>query len=211
MGLDPPGAGGATSVRPVNRLLVTGFEPFGGLMRNPSQAVVEALPDALPSGASLVRRVLPVDRVTGPRAALDAIAAAEHVDAVLALGVAVGTPAVQVERVFINHCEDGTYTGRLVEQAADGHFSGLPIQALVEAGIGAGVPTVVSNSAGTYVCNALGFTLRQQLPGLPSGFVHLPMTPGDDVPPGTPTLPIEQELGAVTAMLIALDGWLRGS
>lgn len=193
------------------RLLVTGFDPFGGLTRNPSQAVVEALPDVLPTGASLVRRVLPVDRIAGPHAALAEISSAPDIDAVLALGVAFGTSTIQVERVFINHCEDGAFSGRLEELAPDGHFAGLPIEALVAAGAGAGAPTAVSNSAGTYVCNALGFTLRQQLPELPSGFVHLPMTPGDDVPPGTPTLPFEQELAAVTAMLTTLDRWLRGS
>lgn len=192
------------------RLLVTGFEPFGGLSRNPSQAVVEALPDLLPTGGSLVRRVLPVDRVAGPATAL-ALVEEHEVDAAVGLGVAVGSTAVQVERVFINLCVEPGYDGPLEQAGADGWFASVPVDVLRLAAARTGAPAVVSNTAGTYVCNALGYQLRQQRPSLTSGFIHLPMTPGEDVSPGTPTLALDQELAAVTAALCALDTWLAAA
>ncbi len=41
-------------------LLVTGFEPFGGLAHNPSQAILALLPEAL-GGVPLRKALLPVD------------------------------------------------------------------------------------------------------------------------------------------------------
>lgn len=188
-------------------ILVTGFQPFAGLARNPSAEVVQALPDVLPCGARLVRRVLPVERLAGPAEALEAT---DGVDAAVGLGLALGSSAIQVERVFVNLCEDQGFQGRLVEDGPDGWFSSLPTALLRDAALGTGVPAQLSNTAGTYICNALGYQLRQQRPDLPAGFVHLPATPADDLPQGTPTLLLQDEVTAVTALLTALDDWLLG-
>lgn len=68
-------------------ILVTGFEPFNGMNHNPSQVVLEALPDKLPSGTTLIRTLLQVDRHAGPQRAIQALD--EYaVDAVVGMGVA---------------------------------------------------------------------------------------------------------------------------
>ena len=48
----------------------------------------------------------------------------------------------------------------------------------------AGIPARVSNSAGTHLCNSILYQTRAYLEaeekgGVPTGFVHLPLTPED--------------------------------
>ncbi len=77
-------------------ILLTGFEPFGGLARNPSADVALAL-----AGRNVEAAVLPVDyERVGP--ALDELLARPW-DAIVLMGVAIGRAAISLERVAINH------------------------------------------------------------------------------------------------------------
>jgi len=146
------------------KVLVTGFEPFGGEKINPSWEAVKALPEEL-NGATLLKVQLPVSfkRV---RKILPGLISGERPDTVLLTGQAGGRPNVTVERVAIN-VMDSTMPDNdgfkpedepVFEGAPDAYFATIPVKEVVKALRNAKIPAGVSNTAGTYVCNTAMFT-----------------------------------------------------
>ncbi len=184
-------------------ILLTGFEPFGGLVRNPSADVAMAL-----AGRNVEAAVLPVDyERVGP--ALDELLA-RHWDAIVLMGVAIGRGAISLERVAINH-RDGTRpdnTGRAPPEPAvvpggpDAYFSTLPLESLRDHIAATGVPVEISLTAGAYLCNTSFYLARHKTGDIPCGFVHLPPTP--DLACGATPLPLADQMRGVGALLEAL-------
>lgn len=161
-------------------ILVTGFEPFGGLRRNPSGDLATAL-----AGPGVEGAVLPVDYArVGP--ALEALLERPW-DAVVLLGVAVGRPHLSLERVAINFRDPARPDNadavpdrpEIVPGGPDAYFSTLPLEALRDALAALGLPVEISLTAGAYLCNASFYLARHALAerGTPCGFVHVPPTP----------------------------------
>lgn len=168
------------------KVLVTGFEPFGGEKINPSWEAVKALPGEV-GGAEIVKKRLPVT-FRGVREVLPRLIVEERPDVVIMTGQAGGRPNVTVERVAIN-VMDSTMPDNegfapedepVFEGAPAAYFSTLPIKAIVRALRGAGIPAGISNTAGTYVCNAAMFTALHTIAveGMKTkaGFVHVPFS-----------------------------------
>lgn len=202
------------------RVLVTGFEPFGGETINPSWLVAQALNGERIGGAQVVGRRLPC--VFG--AALQALDGAldEFRPAlVIALGQAAGRCDLSFERVAINlddaPCTDNAgaqpIDRRVIEGGPAAYFTSLPVKAIVGALRERGIPASLSMSAGGFVCNHLFFGLMHRLaarPGVRGGFVHLPLLPEQAVRhPGQPSLPLVTLIQgvrlAIEAALIARD------
>ncbi len=168
------------------KVLVTGFEPFGGEKINPSWEAVKALPDEL-DGATLMKVRLPVS-FKGVREILPRLIVKERPDIVLLTGQAGGRPNVTVERVAINVMDsevpdnDGfkPEDEPVFEGAPDAYFATIPVKAVVRALRRAGIPAGVSNTAGTYVCNTAMFTALHTIAvsGMESkaGFIHVPFS-----------------------------------
>src|SRR5436305_379336 len=93
----------------MTRVLVTGFEPFGGETINPSWEVARAVGARVPvvCGADIVTALLPVDP-HGVRAALECAITERNPDLLLMLGQAGGRAQLTPERIGINLV---TYTG----------------------------------------------------------------------------------------------------
>ncbi|AHL23369.1 pyroglutamyl-peptidase I [Thermococcus nautili] len=168
------------------KVLVTGFEPFGGEEINPSWEAVKALPEEL-NGATLLKVQLPVS-FTRVREILPRLITKERPDIVLLTGQAGGRPNVTVERVAIN-VMDSTMPDNdgfkpedepVFEGAPDAYFATIPIKAVVKALRKAGIPAGVSNTAGTYVCNTAMFTALHTIAvsGMETkaGFIHVPFS-----------------------------------
>ena len=168
------------------KVLVTGFEPFGGEEINPSWEAVKALPDEL-NGATLLKVRLPVSfkRV---REILPRLIAREKPDIILLTGQAGGRPNVTVERVAIN-IMDSTMPDNdgfkpedepVFEGAPDAYFATISVKGVVKALRKAGIPAGVSNTAGTYVCNTAMFTALHTIAvsGMETkaGFIHVPFS-----------------------------------
>lgn len=155
------------------RILLTGFEPFGGETVNPSADVVHALHGSTIAGHEVV--------------VLDDAIKAHAPTLVLALGQAATRSELCVERVAIN-LDDARIPDNAGAEPIDApvvrggpaaYFSTLPVKAMVAAMREAGVPASVSYSAGTYVCNHVFYWLQHRLAGsgVRSGFLHLPLLP----------------------------------
>jgi pyroglutamyl-peptidase len=169
------------------KVLVTGFEPFGGDAVNSSADAVAALAASWAGPDELVTAVLPVafDQVRSADGPLLRLLDEHAPDVVVAVGLADGITQLQVERVAINLMDaripDNDGSQPVDAPVADGgpaaRFATLPVKAAVAAVREAGIPAGVSYSAGTYVCNASFYAVQHALaerPGVLSGFVHVP-------------------------------------
>lgn len=168
--------------------LVTGFEPYGGFGDNPSGQVAAALHGQRIGSVSIASRILPVRFRDLGNSTRDVLAEVDPV-AVVNLGQAPGETTVRLERVAVNVADFAISDNageRVMDQAVDEEgvaalFSTLPLAEIRNALLGAGIPATVSNSAGTYLCNAAMYEfLRRVGQGAgapPCGFIHLPSTP----------------------------------
>ena len=170
------------------KLLLTGFEPFGGSDINPSEQVVKSLAQTGIKGIELNTVILPVDRKAGPDKLIHAVKETQP-DAVVCLGEARGRLAICLERVAVNlldyRIEDNA--GNLIQDqpiAPDGpaaYFCTLPVRKMVEAVQKVGVPARLSLSAGAFLFNQVTYALLHHLDSqgkaLPAGFIHLPNLP----------------------------------
>lgn len=168
-------------------ILLTGFEPFGGRADNPSWEVVRRIA-AMPEFEGKIMPVrLPVSFEKAPEAIRRAMA--EHKpDAVLMLGFSAKREKISVERAAINIKDaknpdnDGVrpVDEPIAKNGPAAIFSTLPIKTILGAIQGAGIDAIVSNSAGTYVCNTAFYSAlnyAKRLSNHPKvGFIHLPDT-----------------------------------
>ena len=167
------------------KILVTAFEPFGGELLNSSREAL-TLVDKKTAGADIIKLILPV--VFGESARLLQTAVRrEAPDAVLCLGEAAGRDCITPERVAIN-LEDARIPDnagaapqdRPVEPGGpDACFTTLPVKRMALAIREAGLPAMVSLSAGSFVCNHLMYSLlrfcQKEYPRTRAGFMHLPL------------------------------------
>jgi pyroglutamyl-peptidase len=155
------------------RVLLTGFEPFGAHQVNPSMLLAERLGGV----------VLPVSTRRLPEELERAIAHARP-DIVLGLALAGLRTQVAVERVAIN-CLDFPFPdndGALVEgeEIVPGgpaaYFATVPVRAIAAAWQAEEIPSYLSNTAGTYICNQMLYTACRlaERYGFRTGFIHVP-------------------------------------
>ena len=187
------------------RLLITGFDPFGGSKINPSWMAVNMLPEQV---GDYVLCKLPIPTVCGKAAELVLEKAAEFKpDLILCIGLAGGRDAVTPERIAVNirdakisDNEGNQPSGdRITADGPAAYFATAPVEKMSGAIRDAGIPSCVSNTAGTFVCNDVLYTLlcRYEGTNVKVGFIHVPNVPEL----GSPSLPIEQIVSALIAAI----------
>ncbi len=169
------------------KILVTAFDPFGGESINPALEAVKLMKNHI-DGAEIVKLEIP----TVFRKSIDKVAEAiikENPDVVLSIGQAGGRFEVTPERVAIN-VDDARIPDNegnqpidvpIYEDGAPAYFTTLPVKAMVEAIRSAGLPSSLSNSAGTFVCNHIMYGVLYQIEkmgkNICAGFIHVPFIP----------------------------------
>lgn len=192
-------------------VLLTGFEPFDGQTVNASWLAVQEVAARWEGPTVLDVRCLPVS-FRGARQALRSAVAEVRPHVVLCVGEA-ARPAVGLERVAVNVIDaripdnDGSapVDVPVVAGAPIAFLSRLPLKAALLAAQATGVPVEVSNTAGTYVCNATFYALMHLLersPEVVGGFVHVPRTP-EQVGPDEASLSTAAAADVLLAVLSA--------
>ena len=168
----------------IMKILVTGFEPFGGEAVNPSWLAVSQIPDEV-KGAEVIKKQLPVEWFRALEI-LEGYIKEYRPDVVMLAGQAGGADAMRIERVGVNLCEasipdnagrslmgDPIYYG-----APAAYFSTFPYRAMYDAVKAAGIPVRHSFSAGAYLCNHVLYGALHmaalRYPGIKAGFIHVP-------------------------------------
>ncbi len=166
------------------KILITGFDPFGGEKVNPAFEVLKKLKKNI-AGAKITLLEVPTvfgDSVAKVTAAIGKL----KPDAVLMIGQAGGRYEISVERVGIN-LNDARIPDNKNKQPIDesidaggpaAYFATLPVKDMVKAIRKAGVPASVSYTAGTFVCNHLLYGVlnhcAKNAPKVKAGFIHIP-------------------------------------
>ena len=197
------------------KILVTGFQPFGGESMNPAWEAVSRLPDTI-GDATVTKVEVPVVFGRGPEAVERAVEEVEP-DLVLCVGQAGGRAKITPEFVGINYADarspdnDGCQpvAERIVDGGPDAYFATLPVKAMVQAMQEAGVPAEVSYTAGTYVCNDVMYSLLHTLatrhPGVRGGFLHVPYATeqATHLPASTPSMSVDDMARGIAVALEA--------
>jgi len=166
------------------KILVTGFEPFGGETVNPSWEAVVRLPDII-AGAEVTKLLLPTEFAGAEKCILAAIEAFTP-DMVFCTGQAAGRNSLSFERVAIN-LRDASIADNAGFKPEDeavfpggetAYFVTAPVKLMSHAVRAAGLPAELSLSAGAFVCNDVLYTLLRRLDGsgIPGCFIHLPLS-----------------------------------
>ena len=198
------------------KIIVTGFDPFGGEKINPSIECVKALPGI--KGVELIRLELPtVFKESAKR--LNEVINEVKPDAVLSVGQAGGRPGITMERIAIN-VDDARIPDNISQQPIDeiiqtegaaAYFSTLPIKRIVKAIREAGISAEVSNSAGTFVCNHIMyqalFAATKAEKTFKAGFMHIPFIPEQTT--DKPSLPLEESTKALQIAIETIRDYLN--
>lgn len=173
------------------KVLITGFDPFGGESINPALEAVKQLPDTI-EGAKVIKLEIP----TVFRKSLEKIEEniiKHNPDVVISIGQAGGRFGITPERVAIN-IDDARIPDNETNQPIDipifedgdaAYFTTLPIKAMVKEMQDNGIPASVSNTAGTFVCNHVMYGVlymtAKKYPNIKAGFIHVPYIPSQVV------------------------------
>ncbi len=195
----------------MKKLLITGFDPFGGETVNPAWEAVKLLPDVV-GAYELTKMEIPTVFGAASQKALDAAQKVQP-DVILCIGQAGGRKAITPEMVGINlrHARIADNAGNQPQDepvAADGpaaYFATVPVRKMTAAIEAAGIEAAVSYSAGTFVCNDTLYAVLHHYAGTPvqAGFVHVPFLP-EQAKEGVPFMPLETIVRGLAAMIEAL-------
>ena len=192
----------------MKKLLITGFEPFGGQTVNPSWQSVLALENQIGEYV-LTKLEIPTAFKEGAKRVLEK---AEQIcpDVIICVGQAGGRNAVTPEVIAINLMDanipdnlgNQPINERVLEDGENAYFSTLPIREMVEAINKVGVPAKLSYSAGAFVCNEVLYTLLHAFKqtNVKVGFIHVPYFP-EQANGSAPSLEKEQIVKALTACI----------
>ncbi len=166
------------------KVLITGFDPFGGEKINPAWEAVKGIKNII-EGAKIIKLEIPTVFNKSIEKVKEAMEL-EKPDIVLCIGQAGGRYDITIERVAINvddaRIEDNEKNQPIdipvFEDGENAYFSNLPIKAMVEEIKGQGIPASISNSAGTFVCNHIMYGvlyhINKTYKNMRGGFIHVP-------------------------------------
>lgn len=195
----------------MKKLLITGFDPFGGATVNPSWEAVKRLPEAV-SSYELTKLEIPTVFGVGAGKVLEAAKALQP-DVILCVGQAGGRSGITPEVVGINLREAGSADNAgnrmtnvpVAEDGPAAYFATVPVREMVKALKEAGISAGLSFSAGAFVCNDVLYTLLHHYHGSKTqvGFIHVPFLP-EQAKPGVASLPLKTITAALEITIQAL-------
>jgi pyroglutamyl-peptidase len=194
----------------MKKLLITGFEPFGGENINPSWEAVLRLPNEI-GEYELTKLCIPVVFGKATEKVME-VARELRPDAIVCIGQAGGRCAVTPELVGINlrHATIPDNEGNqpidepIVENGEKAFFSTLPVRKIATAIKEQGIHSQVSYSAGAYVCNDVLYTLLSHYKESATrvGFIHIPYSTEQNK---APSMDINLIVKGLTAAIENID------
>lgn len=170
----------------MKRVIITGFEPFADNLTNPTQTIIEKLKTLKFPQQETIPQVLPVTFNESFKNLSESIKElSKHnkkIDAIIMLGLAENRTSIQPEKIAINWIEariadnngEKPKSQKIVENAPDGIFTNFSMEKTFYAAKNFSLPSTLSFSAGTYVCNFLYFQVLYHYPEIPAIFIHFP-------------------------------------
>lgn len=166
------------------KILLTGFDPFGGEPVNPAEEAVKRVSDNI-RGAEVIKLTIPTVQTKSVKAIEEAIET-HNPDIVISIGQAGGRFDITPERVAINmndfrikDNEGNQPTDEVIqEDGQPAYFTNLPVKAMVKHMNDNNIPATLSYTAGTFVCNhvmyGILYMIDKKYPNIKGGFIHIP-------------------------------------
>ena len=194
------------------KLLLTGFDPFGGEKINPALEVVKQVEDQI-ANVQISKLEIPTVFEQSAAKIYQAIKE-EQPDVVLNVGQAGGRYGITPERVAIN-LNDARIPDNQGQQPSEqlihkngqtAYFTQLPVKKIVAVIQAQGIPSYVSTTAGTFVCNHVMYQVQylidKKFPNLKGGFIHLPYLPQQAAKlKNMPSLSLADDVRGLTAAI----------
>ena len=194
------------------KILLTGFDPFGGESINPSYEAIKKITINNPS-IEVIKKEIPTVFKKAIEV-LDETIESVKPDVVVCTGQAGGRFDISLERVGINIVDaripdndgDQPIDEKIFEDGQEAYFSTIPIKAIVKRMRENGIPASVSNTAGTFVCNYIFYgamyLIDKKYPTIKGGFVHVPFLPEQVTEKvNTPSMSLENITRAFEVMI----------
>lgn len=193
----------------MKKVLVTGFDPFGGETVNPALEAIKLLQNRTFNDAEIITKEVPTVFYKSIKTLENYIEEVKP-NIVICIGQAGGRSEITVERVAIN-INDARIPDNENNQPIDtpvivggpaAYFSNIPIKLIVQNIKEAGIPASVSQTAGTFVCNHLFYGLAHLIAtkytDIVGGFIHIPYLPEQAVQhSGNPSMGIDSIVNAL--------------
>ena len=188
----------------MKKVLLTGFEPFGGSDINASWETAVRVGQLSPKGIVVETVQLPVSFKRAGEAIRKDLRE-KHPDVLVMLGQRGNGTSIDIERIAINLMDsvnpdnDGYHPQEqtIVDWGEAAYFSNLPVKTLRDALLHRGIPARVSNSAGLYVCNSTYYNALNEIYdqglSIKAVFIHLPIISED--------FPIEMLTDAILSII----------
>lgn len=201
----------------MKKVLITGFDPFDKEPINPAYEAIKGLEDEI-AGAKIIKVEIPTVSYKAINKTIELIES-EQPDIVINVGQAGGRFGITPEKVGINlndfRIKDNEGNQpldcKIAEDGAPAYFTTLPVKAMVESIKAAGLPSSLSYSAGTFVCNQVMYGVAHYIADnnldIKSGFIHIPfMTEQVIEKKNQPSLSLAQlTIGLEAAITAALN------
>ncbi|HFR4146552.1 pyroglutamyl-peptidase I [Bacillus cereus] len=203
-------------------VLLTGFDPFGGENINPAWEVAKGLHEKTIGEYKIISKQIPTVFYKSISVLKEYIEELGP-EITICIGQAGGRPDITIERVAIN-IDDARIADNegnqpvdvpVVEEGAIAYWSTLPMKAIVKKLREEGIPSSVSQTAGTFVCNHLFYGLMHELEKhdkkIKGGFIHIPFLPEQASNyPGQPSMSLSTiskgiELAIEVTMTVEVD------
>ncbi|WMM24168.1 pyroglutamyl-peptidase I [Tissierella sp. MB52-C2] len=199
------------------KVLITGFDPFGGEKINPAYEAIKDLEDNI-GGAEIIKKEIPTV-FKRSIVELEKAIEEEKPDIVICVGQAGGIYDITLERVAIN-IDDARISDnegnhpideKIFEDGENAYFASIPIKAMTQEIRKGGIPASISNTAGTFVCNhimyGLLYLIDKKFPNLRGGFIHVPFLPEQVVDKGN--VASMSTANITKALKLAIEGALK--
>ncbi|NHK32765.1 MAG: pyroglutamyl-peptidase I [Asgard group archaeon] len=172
----------------MKRVLLTGFEPFGGETINPALEVIKELAKEEMANIELIIMQLPVIFRKAYELLTKKISEVNP-DLIISIGQAGGSVGISVEKVGLNFNDSKIPDNEglkpkdelIISDGPAAYFTTINVRKTTNNLKKAGIPTIISYSAGTYVCNNLIYGALHFLDTTNKktkyGFIHVPFLP----------------------------------
>ena len=184
------------------KIILTGFEPFGGSDVNPSILACQSFSKKSIGGYEIKTIEIPL-HYKEIKQNIESILIKEKPEIVICTGQSPRS-VISLERIAINiaslektaySCGTKPMDEILDISGREGYFSTLPIRKIKDCLEENKIPCEISNSAGTFGCNQIFYHLMQFINNneinILAGFIHVPSLPEQVISKNIPSMTLE--------------------
>lgn len=194
------------------KILLTGFDAFGGENINPSFEAIKNIENYI-NGVEIIKQMIPTVRYKSFEMIKEIIDDNNDLSVIISFGQAGGRKSISLERVAIN-CDDYRISDNhgnkpidevINEDGANAYFSTLPLRKIQRELESNNIPVEISNTAGTFVCNHVFYSVRdyceKYYPNIISGFIHVPYIKSQVKDDKTPYMELDDIIRAINLII----------